>query len=156
MYSCKFCDFHERHPQHFKEHCAKTHHYCEDCDIQFGSSYAMDDHWMHAHGRSSLAVKVLLKHQFIVEKCHFKALPWWLKKIKLLFHSNPIKVVVSCAWRIDLPDFEILLKIVVLVKSFFNYQLGGSQYQILKESHLTKTVNMSPLTDRQKHLPHSK
>ena len=61
MYSCKFCDFHERHPQHFKEHCAKTHHYCEDCDIQFGSSYAMDDHWMHAHGRASLAVKVILK-----------------------------------------------------------------------------------------------
>ena len=48
------------------------------------------------------------------------------------------------------------LKIVVLVKSFFNYQSGGSQYQILKESHLTKTVNMSPLTDRQKNLPHSK
>ena len=31
---------------------------------------------------------------------------WWLKKIKLLFDSNPIRVVVPCAWRIDLPDFE--------------------------------------------------
>ena len=48
------------------------------------------------------------------------------------------------------------LKIVVLDKSFFNYQSRGSHYQILKESHLTKTVNMSPLTDRQKHLPHLK
>ena len=48
------------------------------------------------------------------------------------------------------------LKIVVLVKSFFNYQSGGSQYQILKESHLTKTVNTSPLTERQKHLQHGK
>ena len=36
--------------------------------------------------------------------------PWWLKKIELLFDSNPIKVVVPCAWRIDLPDFEILPK----------------------------------------------
>ena len=53
-------------------------------------------------------------------------------------------------------NLRYLQKIVVVGKSFFNYQSGGSQYQILKESHLTKTVNLSPLTDRQKHLPHSK
>ena len=48
------------------------------------------------------------------------------------------------------------LEIVVLVKSFFNYQSRGSHYQILKESHLTKAVNISPLTARQNHLLHSK
>ena len=48
------------------------------------------------------------------------------------------------------------LEIVVLIKSFFNYQSEGSKYHFLKEFFLQKIVNMSPLTYIQKHPPHSK
>ena len=66
--SGKICGRSERHPNHHKEHVAKKHHFCEECNIQFKDINEIDDHWRDEHARTGLVkrsnVKLEVKANF--------------------------------------------------------------------------------------------
>ena len=59
--SGKICGRSERHPNHHKEHVAKKHHFCEECNIQFKDINEIDDHWRDEHARTGLVKRSNVK-----------------------------------------------------------------------------------------------
>ena len=48
------CTHPSRHQDHHIKHVAKTHFFCNDCEIQFQNLDQIDDHWMNFHKKTSL------------------------------------------------------------------------------------------------------